>query len=220
MRHSRRWICGLAIALTWLGLASLSEAGISVSVGSGTIGVGGTTSIDVFVTSDSVADSVYAFTVEYEITSTSGHDLFFVDNGAGVPADSQLFRSNYLFHLTGSAAITNPPAGAVGPATSYTGLDVSDSLSGVSGPFTRLLTRLQVTGATPNAPVIGDSFTLNLVTAGTTFLDPNLDPLTFTGATSGTVVVTPEPSSLVIFGLGGLLVVGLSRRRNRGQRLS
>lgn len=122
----RLW--SLAVGLLLI-VTSTAQAGFVVNIGSTSVQAGQSGSIDVLLSSDSSNDVLWAFGLELEITTSSGRLLEFAQTG-GVPADTQLTDPNYVFALTGSAAIDAPPFGAVGPNTTYTGLDISnDSLA-------------------------------------------------------------------------------------------
>jgi len=214
-----RCVWGLVVTLC-LSVAVPVQAGLMVTIGNTSIPVGQTSSVDVLLSSDSSNDVLWAFGLELEITTASGRLLEFVQTG-GVPPDTQLSDSNYVFASTGSAAIDAPPFGAVGPNTTYSGLDISNDPLGVSGPFSNLLlVRLDLTTLTGNAAQAGDVFSISLVTAngGTFFWDAdfndiplssNVGEVTITGRSTP---VVPEPASVVLL-LSGL--VGIAFRRNR-----
>ncbi len=213
------------VAAWCLSFAVPAQAGLIVTIGSTSIPVGQTGSVDVLLSSDSSNDVLWAFGLELEITTASGRLLEFVQTG-GVPPDTQLSEPNYVFASTGSAAIDSPPFGAVGPNTTYAGLDISNDPLGVAGPFSDLLlVRLDLTTLTGSAPQAGDVFFISLVTAngGTFFNDADLNDIAYTDnvgevTITRTNAVVPEPATvLMLLGAGVpiTLMHGLRRIRQR-----
>jgi hypothetical protein len=198
-----------------------AEAALVISIGSVTIPAGGTGSVDVMIQATSGTDNLEAFAAEFVITTGGGTVLEFVNP----PIDSHLSNANYVFASTGSAAITTPPASAIGPATTNVIADFSDALGlGVSGPFNLLLATLNFTTLTGTPPVAGNTFTVSISPLPTSqFFDNTFTEVGFTSS-SGTITIgpaaaIPEPSSLV---LAGVLVLGAGvggvRRWRRGQQ--
>ena len=207
-----------------------TEAAIIVSIDSTSIAVGGTGFVDVRLISTD-AEQLYGYSVEFEISSSSGRTLEFVQT-LGLPPDTHLADGDYVFADDGSAAITSGSSGFVGPNTTYVGIDVSDNPLGFTGDFDRLLTRLDLTTLTGNAPLAGDVFTIQLTNAnGNTYFkkDPlfiaDSDPL-FDGNLTlnpvfGTITITaaaaavPEPGFALLSGIIGLSVAIRHRRFRR-----
>ena len=218
MKNRFSWIPLLASLLgaTVLSLPAHGESILSISIGNLDLLPGGSGYVDVMIRSDTGTDSLDMFGVEFRITSGSTM-LEFVD-----PApDPQLTDTSYLFDGD-SAAGTVPPAGSISSVVNtndtYIGGDGTLSGSGVTVPTTdTLLARLQVTAATSAPPVVGDTFTISLISGGNTFFyDPSFGDITF-DSTPGTVTITPEPGEAVML-LGLALMLGIAaifRKRTR-----
>jgi hypothetical protein len=199
--------------------ASACHAGIMVAVENATIQAGSTGSVNVRLISGSVLDNLWGYGIELEIVSSNGRILEFAHTG-GTPADTHLTSPDYVFSASGSAGITSGQTGFVGPNTTYVGLDASDSVLGIYGPFNSLLVTLDLKTLTSMAPVAGDTFSINVVTSNgnTFFVDPSfadIDPLFTTS--HGVVTITgfaavPEPGSAGIV-LGFCLTTAFLRRR-------
>jgi hypothetical protein len=74
----------------------------------------------------------------------------------------------------------------------------------------KLLTRLEFTAATSNAPLAGDTFTVSLIdSASTLFVDPTITDIPYVGD-FGTITITasesvvPEPATLGLVCVGGV----------------
>jgi hypothetical protein len=209
----------LVLCLLVLGGAHRSaDAALLVSVLDSRVGRLGEGRAHVLISSDSASDQLAGFVVRLDLGSTS-RILEFLDLGGGVPVDSHLASPLYVFASTGSAAQDAPPAGAIGPGTSYLGVDASTDPQGVSGPFTdRLLTTLHFTGATSAPPLVGDVFPLWLDPLNSYFLDPHGQEIPFTITRQGTVLVVPEPEGwlLAVLALWPVVRQGLRPRRHSG----
>ncbi|MFM8580839.1 MAG: hypothetical protein ACKOFW_04990 [Planctomycetaceae bacterium] len=169
---------------------------------------------EVLVTSDSADDQLLGFVVRFDLVSANERVLEFLDLGHGTPVDSHLRNTLYVFSETGSAAQDAAPAGAIGPGTSYLGIDASNSPVGVSGPFTRLLTTLHFAPSAQAPPLVGDSFELRFDSASSFFVDPLGNEIPHSLLRNGTLLVTPEPDTWWLTGLG-LLTLALLRVRSR-----
>ena len=215
---------GVAICRSWRratlwGLVSLcwglsgASAGLLVAIPDAEVGSNGRGRAEVLISSDSASDRVAGFVLHFELSSENGRVLEFFDAGQGVAVDSHLWSPRYVFASTGSAARDNPPAGAIGPGTTYTGIDVSNAQEGVAGVFTdRLLVTLHFDANQALAPQIGDLFRLELDLGQSEFFDPDGNLLSVTSVRQGTVVVTPEPGGWLLAGVG--LMGWLICRRN------
>jgi hypothetical protein len=195
-----------------------ADAALLVTVLDSQVGLMGEGRAHVLISSNSASDQLAGFVVRLDIGTTS-RILEFLDLGGGVPVDSHLTNPSYVFAPTGSAAQDAPPAGAIGPGTSYLGVDASNDPQGVSGPFTdRLLTTLHFTGATSAPPLVGDVFPLLLDPVNSYFLDPNGQEIPFTITRQGTVLVVPEPEAwlLAVLALWPVVRQGPRPRRNSG----
>jgi hypothetical protein len=209
----------LMVCLLVLGGGSRSaDAALWVTVLDSTVGLTGEGRANVLISSDSASDQLAGFVVRLDIGTTS-RILEFLDLGGGVPVDSHLSSPSYVFAPTGSAARDTPPAGSIGPGTSYLGVDASNDPQGVSGLFTdRLLTTLHFTGATSAPPLVGDVFPLSLNPVNSFFLDPDGQEIPFTITQQGTVLVVPEPQAwlLAVLALWPVVRQGLRPRRHPG----
>jgi len=209
----------LICSLTAGGAATV-EGALWVSVLDSGVSPQGTGHANVLISSDSAADQLAGFVVRFDIVSANGRTLEFRDLGGGVPVDSHLASPSYVFATTGSAAQDAPPAGAIGPGTSYLGVDAANDPAGVSGPFTdRLLTTLDFAPGVSNPPLVGDTFQLLLDPTNSFFLDPSGQNIAFTITKQGTVLVTPEPAAwlLAVLGLWPVVRQGLRPRPQPGR---
>ena len=217
-QHVSRALALTLSLIVWSG--ATANGALWVTVQDSTVGLFGNGRANVLILSDSAGDQLAGFVVRLDIVSTHGRTLEFIDLGGGTPIDSQLDSPWYVFATTGSAAQDTPPAGAIGPGTSYLGVDASNNPSGISGPFTdRLLTTLHFVPGSVDPPLVDDTFQLLLDPANSFFLDPNGQEIAFTTTHQGTIVVTPEPAAwlLAILGLWPVVRQGLRPRPQPGK---
>jgi hypothetical protein len=217
MRY-QHWFRLLVSAWMVGGVASVGRADLIISIGSGLLTQGGTSSIDVTIESTSALDRLTDYIIGFALTTANGREIWFVDP----QPESHLADPNYVF-ASGSLSKTGPPSGNVSSSRlEFVTSDVSDEPQGVSGPFSRLLARLDLTALTSLPPQAGDVFTINLVEADTAFgyLDPDTFDYTELNYTwsPGQVTVTqavPEPSSLLLTAAAAGAAVVVRRRRRR-----
>jgi hypothetical protein len=217
----------LALGLVLLaGLSSAVARGEAVlTITDATIAPGGTAVVDVLIAGDGVA-TLDSFGIVVRVQPSAGRRLEFLPPGPGSATDGQLTDPGYLF-FGDSVAELFPPAGTVvaepNPNDTYVGGDGTLSGLGVLIPSTpTLLTRLELTAATSDAPPGGEVFevVIDLADPRTFFLDAAFNPVAVRVADAGLVRVSvvPEPGSLTMAGMG-LAAAGLAwSRRARGTR--
>ena len=217
----RRLILAFVGSLVLLTSASVSSAGVIVTVGDATIVAGSTGTLD--VTIESSTDLLQSFGFEFRITTAGTTRLEFVDP----QGDSQLTDSNYVFSGDSFNEINSFPVGAVSTVTvpndTFVGGDSTDSFLDVNLTTSKLLATLDLTTLTALAPQVGDTFSVSLLanSINTFFADSGFFPLLSIDMThsdlTGTVTVVPipEPTSLAVWSLLG--VGGLVHRRRRRQ---
>jgi len=109
-----------------------------------------------------------------------------------------------------SGIVTTP----IVPNNTYIGVDGTDS--GVDESvtsLTRLLVRLDFTGQSPLPPVLGETFTVELVPSPNNFfLDSDFNDMTYQ-TTTGAVQVVPESASITLLLTGVPAVLIWLRRR-------
>jgi len=207
-----RSIQAFAFAIILLGLtATRARAGVIITLDDVTVAPGGTGTMDIAVTSDSVpGDTLSLFSLTLQITQMPGTTSFLTFTGGVDPYDNP----NYVF----SGESFNVNSGSPFWSLPYTTIYTYDSISGgdaanplgafviipstVGEPNSLLATvQFQALGTSP-----GDQFQISVVSLGTEFDDQNGNPLNYT-STPGTVTITsavPEPSSLTLVALSGL----------------
>jgi hypothetical protein len=217
-RFLNRWLVPACIAAAFF-VNSAANADLVISIGSSTIAPGGTGFVDVFIRSTTGADLLNGFGAEFAISTLGGTSLWF----ANPQSDAQVSSPNYIFAGDSAAATSSTPVATIGPATTYNGVDATNSGNNVVVPSTnRLLARLDLTTLTSSPPAIGDTFTISLLNTLNTgfFNSPGPDPVPYT-FTSGTVIVAasgvPEPSSLIL-AASALGAAGFLRRRRACKR--
>jgi hypothetical protein len=203
-----------------------ADAALQITVGDLELLPGQTGFVDVMIRSDTGADLLNIFGLEFQITTSGSTRLEFVwvpsphVPGERDATDPHLNTPPYLLNLD-SLAEWFPPAGRISTTTTtndtYIGGDGTIGMSGVPVLMAdTLLTTLEVTAATAAPPVIGDTFTISLVPDFSTFFwDPDFLPIGFS-STSGTVTIVPEPSTFSIFlALGAVGTIASIIRRRR-----
>ncbi len=184
---------------------------------------GGSSTIDVFVTSTDGLDHLDVFSAEFLITPVGGASADGVQFSA-VQAESQLANIDYVH---GSNSAGSPIGNASG--VSYIGGDSTlDGLGTLLPENTwKLIFTLDLKTFTALA---GEQYKISLVNdVNTLFLDPNFSELTidnrsFEPANAGTInvisaTVVPEPDSVVVFGVSAF-VAALVRYRRQTNCLS
>ncbi|QEG41241.1 hypothetical protein [Roseimaritima ulvae] len=215
-----------------------AKAGLIIKGHDTTIQVGGTTTVDFTIESDSV-DFLQAINFSFGITTAGPTRLEFVSP----QSDLQLLDGSYVFAGDSHAADSGFPVGFVGtaatPNDTYSGGDFTCSFFDVAVDGTaKLLVRLEVTTQTTLPlfnPVAGDTFTITMAEPNTDPFQPDFSdsfgivvpvlPPSSTGPSSdftATVTVVnavnavPEPASVLVWTLiGGLGVVAGRRRTNK-----
>ena len=200
----------------WLSTCPLALGGLVISVDSTTLAEGGSKSLDVWIESDTVGgDPLSSAFFVFEISSGLRR-LEFVDP----QPDAQLGLGNYVFAGDSFDADNALAVGVVStnivPNDTFTGGDNTSSGTDVLITTPRLLARLQLTALTALAPQAGDTFTISLNTAGSSF--DNTGGLSVFLAQPGVVTIVapsgtiPEPSSWVLALTSAIGLWGLQRR--------
>jgi hypothetical protein len=199
-----------------IGLAPSAKADFIVSASDIVLAPGSTGFMDVTIRSTPGTSKLDTFGIEFRIETVLGsHRLEFVNP----PSDTQLFDAAYIFAGDSAAASVGPPSGIIStfsaPQDTYLGGDGTLSGTGVDVSSTaRLLVRLELSAITSSGPVAGDVFSLSLVSSANTFFrDPVFNDIDFLSV-PGTVTiggapsaVVPEPSSILLFTIGGCAVL-------------
>jgi hypothetical protein len=205
-----------------IGFAPAAKADLIVSAADITLAPDSTGFLEVLIRSTPGTPRLDIFGVEFRIQTVVGiHRLEFVDP----PSDAQLVDPSYIFAGDSAAATAGAPSGIISsflvPQDTYLGGDGTLSGAGVDVPSTdRLLVRLELTTVTALRPVAGDVFSISLVSSGNTFFrDPAFNDIDFLSV-PGTVTivgaptaVVPEPSSILLFAIGGCVLLGRFRYR-------
>jgi hypothetical protein len=210
MLRATIWVATLAC------FVHCAEADLLVSIDSANLTPGSSATVDVLVASDEpLGEALGLFGYEFRISGVGPTRLDFVDP----QSDLQLLDPNYVF-AGDSLAAAFPPVGIVDttvlPNDTFVGGDSTFSGGSVTVDATnRLLARLEITAATALPPVVGDTFSIELIAESLTlFQDDSFNDLDFS-STPGTVTIVPEPSSAVLClaGLFAVCVHGFRRRR-------
>jgi hypothetical protein len=215
----RKLLLGWALAFA---LTAVGKAELVLSVKGADMFPGNQRYLDVTV--EGHGDTLKAFGFEFRISTTAPTYLQFVDP----QPYNYLSDSNYVF-ATNSADALYPPVGnvvdTVYPKDTFIGGDMTADGGYVTLDGTKLLARLLVTGDTILPPVLGDVFTVKLLTptesGSTFFMDKDGNEVTPSSSSQyeGTVTINPEPSSLVAVISGGIALgcVRWFRARRRGR---
>ncbi|WP_197453692.1 PEP-CTERM sorting domain-containing protein [Caulifigura coniformis] len=206
------------LVLAWLSAASLvlpaqATADLVVTIGSTSIGEGGTGFVDVFLRSTTGTDLLNGFSFEFTASPVVGTNVLAFSDPQ---SDSQLNDPSYIFFgVSAAAGPPQTPVGDVGPENTYIGVDATDGGFSLFVPTTDvLLARLDLTTLSSAPAVAGDVFSIDLEdTSLTAFFNNGPDQVPYTSF-SGTVTVSavPEPSSLLLCA-AGLGIAGMGRRR-------
>lgn len=219
--NRRRLISILLLTTSLMCHGTLARAALIVTVGNLNLREGGSGFVDVMISSSDGSDLLDLFAIDLLISPGPGvtSQLKFFDLGGGIPSDTHLTDSDYLFSGDGLGF-----GGLLLSSTLYSGGDGTSSGSGVSVPTTdTLLVRLEVTAATSSPPVVGDTFTIGVDFAE--FSDPSFEEILFTSF-PGTVTITsssaviPEPASMAIWAIllaVSMIGMGRCRRTRPGQ---
>lgn len=204
--------CGVAACLI---LSGNCFGAVTVTVSDGAIQAGGTTTVDVLITSDDLPNDVlHQFDVDLSINqdnATAGTQLIFVNP----QSEAFLVDPRYVFFgengNTGSDAVfNNATATTVGPQTELNVLDfavdaIGDDTEYVIGDSTILL-QLDLThdvGAVSPALTVGNTFDIS-IDPFSIFEDLNMLITPALNSGTITVVAIPEPSSaLMLLGIVG-----------------
>lgn len=218
----------LAVLVLWLVGAVPARAGIIISVGSTTTAPGGIGIVNFYITSDNPnGDQLGSFQIQLQASEVSGADGLNLSFTANQPTVYD--QSNYVFSgnsgfQDSSTLFWGTPFSTVTANDTIVGGDFNDSAQGytmILPGTTYLLASVQVDPSQAN-----DVFSITLVPSSgsgngqTYFDDPNGNGIQYssTPGTVTTVTATPEPSSLVLTGIGslcGLLYSWRSRRQAR-----
>ena len=180
---------------------------------------GETALIDVFVESDAAGgDLLASFTLDFRITPDAGttSSLKFK-----TPASSQPNPATDLSYVFfGDSLIAPGPFGSISttvlPDDTYVVGDATASFSDIVVTAKKLAARLEVVhdfGAAAPSTTLGHTFTVSLGPATSAF-DSGFSPVDFT-TSSGTVTVTPEPASFIIWSLFATGAIWLGRQQCR-----
>lgn len=208
-----RWMIGLLVLL--VGQATTVQADLIITVGSGVVDPGKTTTVDVFIRSTTGTDKLDSFSLEYLLTLVTPGGTA-VASFTNPQSDSQLTDGAYLLDGNSLAANNLYPPTLVS-TTNY----LNDTYFGGDGaivppvlvPTTdTLLTRLDIT-AGAGSP--GNVYSLGLLSGPfTVFFDNTFAPIPF-ATTAGTLTVIPEPGTVFLLA-GGVTAVWYLRRRRPG----
>jgi len=223
-----------AFAFILLGLtATRARAGVIIALDNVTVAPGGTGTMDIAVTSNSLAsDTLSQFSLALQITQKPGTTSFLTFTGGVDPYNNPNYVfSGESFNVNNGLPFWGPPFTTIYTYDSISGGDAANPLgtfvtipSTVGEPNSLLATvQFQALGTNP-----GDQFQISLVpptydpsNVSTQFDDQNGALLNYT-STGGTVTITsvvPEPSSLTVVALSGLsgLLWCCWRGRKQGQ---
>jgi len=222
-----RSIQAFAFAMILLGLtATRARAGVIIALDNVTVAPGGTGTMDIAVTSNSLAsDTLSQFSLALQITQKPGTTSFLTFTGGVDPYNNPNYVfSGESFNVNNGLPFWGPPFTTIYTYDSISGGDAANPLgtfvtipSTVGEPNSLLATvQFQALGTNP-----GDQFQISVISAGTEFDDQNGNPLTIDSITGGTVTIAsavPEPSSLTIVALSGLsgLLLCYVRGRKHG----
>jgi hypothetical protein len=169
----QKWVRGLAVLL--VGFAVPARADLVISIGNASVPQGGTTTVDVLLTSNASSlspDEIdnYGFQLQVKNNGLDGTQLAFATTQDFSYISNTALNPSYVF-LGDSFAALPPPSTIGGPSTTvypndtFTGADSTASGNPVSlsSGTTYLLASLTLTTATGSGPVAGDSFTISLV---------------------------------------------------------
>lgn len=209
------WKLGVRTGLFLLALALLcpqtARAGLIISMVASNpnpISAGGKGYVDVMIHSDS-NDKLSGFLDDFTITG--GTAL----NFTAVQSNSYVNDPNYVF---GTDRSTDTPSQANLPAFTDTILDFSVNADGfvVLDTTDKLLTRLELTADPGSASGV---YTITL-DAFQLFTNDVSDAIGYTPTTvdvelRGSTSAVPEPSALVLLGIGGVVIAFAVRRRNQ-----
>jgi hypothetical protein len=189
-RSTYKAIVGAALLLFAFSGCAFADAVVSVQPVSTTIAPAGTATLDVNISS--VTDLFgFQFDVLFgasTLSATSETEGTFLATGG-----TTFFVPGTIDNVGGS--VTNGANTLIG------------AISGVNGGGT--LAILKFTGLVPGTTMVD--------LANVTLLDSNFNPISFTTEDASVTVegsvATPEPSELMLFGMGLIGVVGLARRK-------
>ena len=159
-----------------------------------------------------------AFSFELEVTPISPTRVEFDPTSQ----PDSLTDPNYVFYGNSSDQTTPTTPWAVkstngGVNNDFVFSDITDNTlnMSVAANSSKLLANIRlVLGSGAARPQSGDIFTLSFVAAGTSIIDENLAPVTFTTGTGTLTAAVPEPSTYAL-ALAGSLVMGTLARRRR-----
>jgi|SRR5579863_2498619 len=186
-------------------------------------GAGGGFTIDVDITS-TATDPIIGFLVSYVI---NGPGQFYTTDGISTPDELQLTNPHYVFAGIGTASpgFGGTVTQTTNPFDTYT---QNDALADTSSPFVvgapqnssqNLLATLHIVPTSPGPVTISIDSTnpgdpnfsfFN----GTDFSPTNNVNFVITVSSGGNSIPIPEPSSMLVWGLGALAIVA-TRRRGR-----
>lgn len=162
--------------------------------------------VDVFIRSTTGNDVLDSFGIAFQIAADglapNPRQLLF----QSPQLDLQLQDPMYVFY--GRSGTTGPLATVTGttvPFDTYVGGDATaDGLGVIVGTTDRLLARLNLTPSEVGSlvPIGGDTFVLSLLPGSSFFLDPDFQPVDFSGA-PGTITIQssnliPEPTTATL----------------------
>jgi hypothetical protein len=203
----------LIAAAILLAATAPSRADFVVSIGNLVINTGGVGTLDVTLSSsDGTPMKLDSFGFDFEITRVSGEGRLEFTPTQNDP----FFSSKYVFYLNSG---DNTPAGQTplgtvsstkSPNDTNIGSDYTNDSANVSVTSSMLLAHLTFTDATSLPPSPHSTFQVALIRDSNTFFQydstttPVADSFTVVG---GLVTIVPEPSSLLLVMIGGLVVL-------------
>jgi len=163
-----------------------------------------------------------AFSFELEVTPVSPRRVEF----DAISQPDSLTNANYVFFGNSADQTTPTTPWAVnstgsGVNNDFVFSDTTDNTlnMSVAANSSKLLANIRlVPGSGAARPQSGDVFTLSFVAAGTSIIDENLAPVTFTTGTGTLTAAVPEPSTYALALIGSGLMATVARRRRKALR--
>lgn len=211
-----------AVALALCGFATPARAGLIIQALDATVAPGGTGSFDVVLKDDGGTFQISGFTVEVAVTAGSGVTFTAADTLTDSTKEPYLFGTYQSSPLPFATDPANPGVAASFPNNDFVAGDVSMTSPGfVTLNSGDILGLAHVSFSVDSGVPVGDTIAVTIVTGGNTSLaDDSGAPVAFSPS-DGTIKVaaTPEPSSLVLGGIGllGLAIYARARSYVRGR---
>jgi hypothetical protein len=173
---------------------------------------GGT--VDVFIRSTTGSDVLDSFGIAFQIAADvqppNPRQLLF----QSPQLDSQLQDTLYVFYgLSGTPGPLANVTGTTVPFDTYVGGDATaDGLGVIVGTTDQLLARLNLTPSTIGSlvPIAGDIFSVSLLSGSNFFLDPNFQPVDFSGVGGKITIQSPSPTPIPEPTTGGLAAAAVA----------